>query len=596
MAKGEVMRSTVRKMLTIWLISMGVHAEVTLYSGGDILTMEGKRPQYVEALAEENGTIVFTGTKAEAEKRYTEAKRVDLNGSTLMPGFFDPHGHLFLTTLAVAYLDLSAPPIGKVDSIKVLQDVLKKHIETTHPKPGTWIIGMNYDDTLLKEKRHPTRQDLDAVSTEYPIFLVHISSHLAAVNSKAIELAGLSDASKDPKGGTFRRDANGKLTGVVEEGAGMMPFLLKIPQPDAETAMKYVSKTIRERFVKEGITTLQEAGATSPQFWKLMRQMAENKMLPVDVICYPGPDFLSLLTSYDAEKHYRNHLRLGGLKIVLDGSIQGYTAYLREPYFSLPKALQPEPSRCRSGVAGKLFLDENATHKQQDNQKISYVGKPNFTQQELDALVAKALKNRWHLLVHCNGDGATEMLLKSMHKALKAHPRKDHRTTIIHAQVIGEKQLDEVASMRMYLSMFPGHIYYWGDRHAKLFLGPKRAARMDPLHSALKRGINLTIHSDTPVTPSRILDVVQFAVNRKTTSGATLGKEEEIGVYEALKGVTVNAARQHFEAKEKGTLAVGKRADMVVLSQNPLKVSKEKIGTIKVLETIKDGKRVYRAQ
>jgi len=199
---------------------------------------------------------------------------VDLNGSTLMPGFFDPHGHLFLTTLSVAYLDLSAPPIGKVDSIAKLQEVLKNYIETRHPKPEEWIIGMNYDDTLLKEKRHPTRKELDAVSTTYPIFLLHISSHLAAVNSKAISKAGLNDTSTDPKGGRFRRDAQGHLSGIVEEGAGMMPFMQKIPHPSAEVARKYLQKTLNEKFVKEGITTVQEAGTLTPPLWELLKNMA----------------------------------------------------------------------------------------------------------------------------------------------------------------------------------------------------------------------------------------------------------------------------------------------------------------------------------
>lgn len=588
------MRRLVGKMVLLaMLVWTGLYGEVTLYTGGDILTMQGKIPHYVEALAEENGTITLTGKLDEVRKHYPDAKVVDLNGSTLMPGFFDPHGHLFLTTLSVAYLDLSAPPIGKVDSIAKLQEVLRNHIKTRHPKPGEWIIGMNYDDTLLKEKRHPTRKELDAVSTENPIFLLHISSHLAAVNSKAIAQAGLSDASKDPKGGRFRRDAKGHLSGVVEEGAGMMPFMKKIPQPSAEVARKYLQKTLKEKFVKEGITTVQEAGTLTPPLWKLLQSMADARELPVDIICYPSADFTGMLKQYDREKTYHNRLRMGGLKIILDGSIQGYTAYLSKPYFSLPKSLKPEPSRCRAGVAGDLFLDANGTHMQKHQKQTGYVGKPNYTQKELDALVANALQHQWHLLVHCNGDAATQMYLDAMKKALSASSQKDHRSTIIHAQVISEAQLDRVKALGMYLSMFPGHIYYWGDRHAKLFLGPRRAQRLDPMQSALKRGINLTIHADAPVTPTRMLDVVQFAVDRTTTGRKVLGEAQQISVYEALKAVTINAAKQHFEEKEKGTLEPGKRADMVILSQNPLKADKKHIRDIKVLETIKAGEVIY---
>jgi len=183
-----------------------------------------------------------------------------------------------------------------------------------------------------------------------------------------------------------------------------------------------------------------------------------------------------------------------------------------------------------------------------------------------------------------------------MKKGLAVSPQKDHRSTIIHAQVVSETQLDRVRALGVYLSMFPGHIYYWGDRHAKLFLGPRRAQRLDPLKSVLKRGINLTVHADAPVTPTRILDVVQFAVDRTTTGGEVLGEAQQIGVYEALKAVTINAARQHFEEQQKGTLAAGKVADMVILSQNPLKTETKHIRDIRVLETIKEGKTIYRVE
>ena len=578
------------------VIASWLFAVPTLYEGGDILTMRGNTPVYVEALVEENGTILFTGNVSEAKSRYADARLVDLNGSTLMPGFFDPHGHLFMTTLSTAYIDLSPPPIGKIDSIAALQKALKDYISRRHPKPGEWIVGMNYDDTLLKEKRHPTRKDLDAVTTDNPIFLLHISSHLAAVNSKALQTAGIDDKTHDPKGGRFRRDAQGHVTGVMEEGAAMMPFLRKIPQPDPQTARRYIRKTLTEKFVKEGITTVQDAGTTTPPFWHLLKTMADAGELPVDVIAYPGADYMGLLEHYERDKHYRNHLRLGGMKIVLDGSIQGYTAYLRHPYFSLPASIEPKPASCRTTVVAALFAgsDRNATLSSTEHR--SYVGKPNYTQEELDRLVAKAIEKRWHLLVHCNGDAASQMYIEAMRKALRRFPRKDHRSTVIHAQMITETQLDEVKKLGMYLSMFPGHIYYWGERHEKLFLGPKRAARLDPMRSALKRGINLTLHADAPVTPTRILDIVQFAVERKTRSGKVLGADQRIDVYDALKGVTINAARQHFEEKEKGTLEPGKKADMVILSDNPLKVDKDAIRHIRVLETIKEGRVVYRAK
>ncbi len=571
----------------------------TLYYGGDILTMEGDTPQYVEAVMVKEGKIIYAGKRADAVNNYAgETVKVDLKGKTMMPSFFDPHGHLLLTTLLVAYADLNPPPIGKIDTIAKLKQALTDYKTSHHLGPNDWIIGMNYDDTGMKEQRHPTRWDLDEVSKTNPIYIMHSSSHFGVANSKALEIAGITDKTPDPSGGKFLRDEKGRLTGVMSEGAAFKQVMLKITPPKPEAALAAVKKTLLEQFAAQGITTAQECGGALEGFIKLMQLAAKKKMLPIDVIAYPNAEEIGLMHKYPPSKQYDNRFRVAGMKLVLDGSIQGYTAYLSKPYFKVPKEFEPEPAQCQIGDKAALLVDENlSAHKEASLPKPSegYRGKPNFDQKGLEKLVNEAFKNKWHLMVHCNGDAAADMTLKAVEKALKKYPNPDHRTTIIHAQTMREDQLDKTKQLHMALSLFPSHIYYWGDRHATLFLGPERTNRMDPMRSVIKRGIPYTIHTDTPVTPTNLLDAVHFAVNRKSIGGKVYGADQAMTPYEGLKAITINAAWQHGEENDKGTLIKGKQADMVILSANPLKVDKSKIREIKVLETINDGKTIYRA-
>jgi predicted amidohydrolase YtcJ len=567
----------------------------TLYYGGDILTMKGDKPQYVEAVVEKEGKIAFVGSKKEAEHTFKEAEKVDLHGNVLMPSFFDPHGHLLLTTLLVSYADLNAPPIGRIDSMEKLKKALQEYKTSHHLGPNDWIIGMNYDDTGMKEQRHPTRKDLDEVSKTNPIYIMHSSSHFGVANSKALELAGITDAVKDPKGGKFYRDDKGHLTGVMEEGPAFTQVMMKITPVAPEVAMNAIRKTLMSKYAAEGMTTVQECGGALPDFVKLLQAMAKQQMLPVDVIAYPNPDNTTLLADYNRSSHYHDRFRMGGLKVIMDGSIQGYTAYLSKPYFIVPKELEPASSACDATHKAPLLLGDanaNPIHHAPSASLTSkgFISRPSYKQEELEKIVDHALKEGWHLMVHCNGDGAIDMLLAAMKKTTLP---KDHRTTIVHAQTIREDQLEKVKKFGMDLTLFPSHIYYWGDRHATRFLGPKRAARMNPMRSVIDRGIPYTIHNDTPVTPTSILDMVAFAVNRTTLGGKVLGRDQRMTPYEALKAVTINAAWQHKEEKEKGTLEVGKQADFVILSANPIKVKHNKLRQIKVMKTINDGEVIY---
>jgi predicted amidohydrolase YtcJ len=229
--------------------------------------------------------------------------------------------------------------------------------------------------------------------------------------------------------------------------------------------------------------------------------------------------------------------------------------------------------------------------------RSDYRGYPAFEDQaSLNALILMAVQKGWPILAHTNGDAAADQLLTAVRAALRVHPVKDHRTTIIHAQTLHEDQLDAAKRLGMLPSFFPSHVYYWGDRHRDIFLGPERSSRISPAASAVRRGLRFTLHHDAPVVPEDMLHVIWCAVNRVTREGKLLGPDQRIAAREAVKAVTSHAAWQYFEEKRKGSLEPGKLADLVILSDNPLKVKPITIKDIRVLETVKEGQTVYRAE
>jgi len=591
-------------LLTISCTRVSKQSADIIYIGGDIVTINDVRPS-AETLAVADGKIIAVGRKTDVLKHKGNAtKMVDLRGKTLMPGFFDAHSHLLQVTMWAISADLYPPPMGRVDSMEKLKAALLEYKSKKKLKPGQWIVGLGYDDTLLREKRHPTRDDLDRISTENPIFILHISGHLASANSKALEIAGITAETEDPVGGRFiRRPGTEEPNGVMESNMAFLGVLAKIPTPSPERAAEYITDTLLKVYATNGTTTVQEAAGAFPEVMQIFRLAASKKKLPIDLIAYPKDIYKNVLDNYEEDKAYNNGLRLGGLKLIYDGSIQGYTGYLSQPYYVPPKMDQDFESYCdQTGTEGLLIDIDEAGYPEQDNQDTvakegdkTFRGKSYYgSQEEADALVELALKNSWHLLAHTNGDAATDMLIESMRKGLEKYPVKDHRTTIIHAQMMRDDQLDAAKELGLVPSFFPSHIYYWGDRHRDIFIGPERAARLNPMKSALDRGIRFTIHHDAAVTPADMLMLIQTAVHRVTSSGKLLGPDQEIPVMEALKAVTINAAWQEGEEKMKGSIEVGKLADLVILSANPLKVDRTAIKDIDVIETIKEGISVYK--
>ena len=539
-------------------------ADMVLISDNVIL-MSSERPasSLPLAVAVEGDRITWVGPHEEAASRIgQETKVFRLGQRALLPGFIDAHGHASYTAAASQLANLASPPVGLVTDIAALQKTLAQYILQNSIPPGDWVVGLGYDDSLIAEKRHPNRDDLDAVSTEHPILLIHVSGHLVATNSKGLARGGINAESLDPPGGIIRRRPGSKEPdGVLEESAAYpirryMNDPIKDPLASVGEAM-----TI---YAKNGITTVQD-GAASAEVVGLLREAGQAGLINLDVLVYPVGQVseLNVEQSYEFGK-YRDRVRVNGVKIMLDGSPQGKTAFMSEPYLEPP--------------AG---------------QASDYRGYPAIPQARVDELISFYLEREVPIIAHANGDAAADMLINAVQEA---GPAYDHRTVMIHAQTVREDQLTMMKRLGMIPSYFAAHSFYWGDWHRDSVFGLKRASRISPTASTVARKMVFTIHNDAPIVPPDVLRLLWATTNRVTRSGKILGIDQRISTYDALLAVTRHAAYQHYEENQKGSIEVGKNADFVVLDRDPLSVAPENLDAIKVDMTISRGSVVFDRQ
>jgi predicted amidohydrolase YtcJ len=536
-------------------------APTVVYANGNIISMEAEG-KTVEAAATRDGSILAVGNKsAVLEVAGVDAQVVDLQGKTMLPGLIDAHGHISFTSLTLASANLSSPPVGTSNSIDDVVAALNAFRERV---PGNgWITGWGYDDSLLSEKRHPTKQDLDKVSTERPIAIRHVSGHLMSCNSKCLELAGITADTSDPAGGIIRRIAGGKEPdGVLEETA--MGALHKVMPTPTESQRIALLAEAQKYYAAHGITTVQDGAAMAEEI-DVLRKVAANQGLYLDVVAFPYAPYLAeRIDDYKPDLNYKDHFRIGGFKLVLDGSPQGKTAWLTKPYLHAP-------------------------HGQSDE----YTGYATLTDDVVAGFVDKAFSEGIPLLAHANGDAAADQLIDAVASANEKFGQKDRRTVMIHAQTVREDQIDSMLEQGIIPSYFSAHTFYWGDWHRDSVFGVERASRISPLRSSADKGLRYTTHNDTPIVPPDMMRLLWASVNRVTRSGQVLGEEQRATVFEALKSITSDAAYQYFEEDIKGTISVGKKADLVILSDDPMSVDPLILKDIKVEKTIKDGVVIY---
>ncbi|MBI5363684.1 MAG: amidohydrolase [Planctomycetes bacterium] len=542
----------------------------TIYLGA-ILTIDDAHPR-AEALAVKDGRILAVGSKSDVlSRKGAGTKVVELGAKALVPGFVDAHSHFSAVGLQALSANLLPPPDGPVKSIAELQAVLREFIaKSPTVKAYGLAIGFNYDDSQLAEQRSPTAEELDQVSTTVPILVIHQSAHLAVLNTMALAKAGWSAASPDPTGGVIRRKQGGQEpNGVLEENAFFLSLPKLLPKFTAEQGLEQLHAA-QAIYLANGFTTVQD-GRTDPPTLALLAAAAKAGTFVIDVVSYPDLDQNAkdpILHGPWMAPGYASHFRLGGVKLTFDGSPQGKTAWMTQPYLEVP-----------------------------EGQPASYVGYPSFPDAKKAAdLVKLAYQNHWQLLVHANGDAAIEQLLDDVRAASAAFPGADRRTTLIHGQYVREDQVARMKELGIFPALFPMHTFYWGDWHRDSVAGPERAENISPMGWLAQRGMPFSIHSDAPVTFPNSMRVLDSAVNRTTRSGRVLGPQHRLEPLVALKAMTLWSAHQHFEEKTKGSLAVGKLADLVILDGNPVEVDPKTLKDLKVVETIKEGRTVYRAR
>lgn len=544
-----------------WLAQAAGPADV-VYLNGTILTINDDQPT-VEAVAVKAGRILAVGDRRVIEPLRGDGTQViDLQGKTMLPGFVDSHGHAYMIGFQATTANLLPPPDGIGADIPALQALLQDwaaNNQAAVERVG-WIAGFGYDDSQLTEQRHPTRQDLDVVSTDRPVLIIHQSGHLGVANTKALELAGITADTPNPEGGIFRREEGSQVpNGVCEEYAFFQVIGALASRFDDQINEVLIEEGTRF-LASFGYTTGQEGRSTGPAV-AAMRRVANRGALAIDLVTYP--DILEV-KDIQPSSTYQNRFRIGGAKLTIDGSPQGKTAWLTEPYF-VPPPGQPE------GYRGYTAIDQPTT----------------------EAAVEKAFANGWQILCHANGDAASDMFITALRKAKANHPNVDNRPVLIHGQVLREDQVDAYQELGVFPSLFPMHTFYWGDWHRDSVLGPKRSNNISPTGWVLERGMMFGSHHDAPVANPDSMRVLSATVTRRSRTNDVIGPEHRVPVWTALKAMTIWPAWQHFEEDHKGSIDVGKLADFVILSDNPMTVPEDQIADIKVLETIKEGVSIY---
>ena len=543
----------------------------TIFFGGPIVTVDEKQPE-VSALAVKDGEILAVGEAADLLKSYKgdDTRMVDLKGNTLMPGFVEPHVHISLTALTEhVALDLSnfSLPYDTIGSV-----LGKLRAEKAKLPDGSWIIGFGVDPSRTNPPMTELNADLlDKVSTTNPIFVVNQSGHIAYVNHKALELAGITDGTPDPgNGGVYVRDSRGKLTGVLIEPPAYAAFAKRMVPPSQEQVVDAYMKTVHS-LASTGITTSAEIamGAVLPlkQEHTMVKALSHQPNFPIRVRGYLWgvslPEGFSDIEPGEGDDTFR----MIGVKYIADGSTQGLTAALNQPY-EYPK-----------GTTSRGALDW-------EDDKLFAVSKPHFDQ-------------GWQLSVHANGDRAVGQVLNLYSRLLQgeADPAS-RRLRIEHFTVTTDQEIDLATKLGVAPSMTIGHVGFWGEVFHNHVLGPERAERIDPAGSLAKRGVRFSFHSDSPVSPYGPLRYIATGASRvwQKPPRKVLGPQQRISVDQAIKAVTLDAAYAMFLDDKVGSLEPGKWADIVILERNPRTTDAEKIAQIKVLETWVGGKRAFAAQ
>jgi len=539
----------------------------TIYVGGEIVTMNDARPE-AEALAVRNGKILAVGARAATLQAHQGAatRIVDLGGKTLLPGFIDGHSHYFNSLLVANQCKLYAPPSGPAKDVDSIIAALKRFAEERKTPKAELIVGYGYDDTAMPDGRLLNRDDLDKAFPDNPVRVDHVSMHGAVMNSLALKKYGYSAATATPPGGVIvRKPGTNEPYGLVMETA----YLPVLNQSEPMTRAQEIEWTRAGQmlYAEAGITTANE-GATHLAQLESMKRATDAGANIIDVVALPFiTDLDKALEAVPLSTwgRYDKRLKIGGVKITIDGSPQGRTAFFTRPYLT-------------GGPGGEK----------------DWRGELTFPQEMVNQMVAKVYGLGVPLFLHANGDAGIDAFFKAHEFAAAGDLTKDRHVTMIHAQFTRKDQIPTYLKYKIRPSYYTLHTYYFAEAHIKN-RGAEQAMYISPMRDSIDAGLHPTNHTDFVVAPLDQMFMLWSAVNRTSRGGEEIGIDQRITPLEGLKSMTLWGAEQYGEEARKGSLEVGKLADLVVLDRNPLKVNAKDIKDIRVLETIKEGETIYRS-
>ncbi|SES12732.1 amidohydrolase [Psychrobacillus sp. OK032] len=526
-----------------------------LFINGEVLTVNAEN-QVAEAVAVQGKHIIAVGTTEEILKLQDEnSEVVNLEGRSLLPGIIDSHLHI--TMYGTNEVSVSC----KDESVKSIDDLLQKLKERASDTPaGEWIRAWGYHDQKIADKRFPTKEELDSVTTNHPIIVVRACGHISAVNSYALNRASIDKNMPNPEGGIIDRNEDGEVTGILYENAHMQMFqVATFSREEIGTAHAVAS----EHFAKSGITSIHDASGYGTSNIRALQQDTLKGVIKQRVYAMGGAlsesenVVKSLLASGFVTGLGNDRFKVGPVKVFLDGSSSGPTIWTREPYTS-----------------------------DSSNYGVHY-----FEQEQLEELFIPAHEQGWQITAHAQGDAAIDMLLTCIEKANRKFPREDARHRIEHAGIASPDLIARMKMAGVIPTPNPAFLYEYGDGYCESY--GERAEQMYPLASYLEAGVPAAVASDCPVTDFTPMRGIHSALTRRSQTGRVIGEKETVSLLDAIRMYTINGAYASFSEKETGSIEPGKLADLIILDRSIIQSNVENIPSIQVEFTMIDGEVVY---
>lgn len=524
---------------------------------GEIITIN-QNDEIGEACLIEGNKIVAVGSTDEIkEKMQSSAQEIDLAGKTVLPGLIDAHLHLFLYGNTLIHLNCKEPEIESVEEL--LQKIGDR---VANAKKGEVIRVFGFNELMMQEERYPTRQELDQLTTEHPIIITRTCSHIGVANSAALTEMGIDDETPNPSGGTIEKDSQGQLTGRLIESA-FLDFVQKLPYSEEELyeALDYAE----EQLFSYGITSVHDAGGFDGESFSVMQNASYEKRFKARIYAMIGTlndceKFMENMVTAGVVTHTGNDFfKMGPAKLFTDGSSTGPTIATREPYTS-------------------------------DNKNYGYLM---YTEDELYALFETAHKRGYQLTVHAQGDQAIEQYLTVIERLVEAYPRENHRHRVEHLGVCPPDLQQKARDLQVIPILNPSFPYEFGESY--LLNYGERTNYMYAAKDLINQGVAVAAGSDAPITTVNPFVGIYMAMTRTTKKGTAFGQQQQVTLMDALRMYTINAASSSFDENKKGSIEVGKLADLAILDRSLLNCPIEEIPKIRAEMTLLDGEIVYQS-